>query len=50
MKKFAIIYGKKDSELQTFIVIVCVVSGVTFCGCGALAAWTFIERKKKTAA
>ena len=37
----------KDSELQTFITIVCVISGVAFCGCGILAVFYFIDKKKK---
>ncbi|MBO7196563.1 MAG: hypothetical protein J6V80_04460 [Clostridia bacterium] len=37
----------KDSALQTFIIIVCVVSGVSLCGSGAFVVWFFVDRKKK---
>ena len=37
----------KDAELQTFIIIVCVISGVAFCGSGALAVFYFIDKKKQ---
>ena len=37
----------KDKALQTFIIIVCVMSGVTLCGGGAFVTWFFIDRKKK---
>ncbi|MBE6536018.1 MAG: hypothetical protein E7677_05290, partial [Ruminococcaceae bacterium] len=36
-----------DAELQTFIIIVCAVSGVALCGSGAFVVWFFIDRKKK---
>ena len=39
--------ANKDSELQTFIIIVCVVSGVAFCGCGTLAVFYVIDKTKK---
>ncbi len=39
---------EKDGKLQTFIIIVCVVSGVAFCGCGALALWILDTRRKLT--
>jgi len=38
----------KDSELKTFIIIVCVISGVAFCGCIALTIWIFDTRRKLT--
>lgn len=37
----------KDESLQTFITIVCVVSGVSFVGGAAFVVWFFIDRKKK---
>jgi len=37
---------KKDSQLQTFIIIVCVISCITLGGFGAFAVWFFLERKK----
>ncbi len=37
----------KDAELQTFIIIVCVISSVTFCGCGTLAVFFIIDKKKR---
>ena len=37
----------KYSELQTFIIIVSVVSGIALCGSGAFVAWFFIDRKKR---
>ena len=39
--------AEKDSALQTFITIVCVISGVTFLGGGAFVVWFFIDRKKR---
>ena len=38
---------EKDDELQTFVIIVCVISGVAFCGCGALAVFFIIDKKKR---
>lgn len=38
----------KDSDLQTFIIIVCVISGVSFVGCGTLTVLYIIDKKKKT--
>ena len=38
---------QKDGELQIFIIIVCVVSGIAFCGCGTLATFYIIDKKKK---
>ena len=38
---------EKDNELQTFIIIVCVISGVAFCGCGTIAVFYIIDKKKK---
>ena len=37
----------KDGELQTFIIVVCVMSGVAICGSGAFVTWFFIDRKKR---
>ena len=37
----------KDGELQTFVIVVCVMSGVAICGSGAFVIWFFIDRKKK---
>ncbi len=37
----------KDAELQTFIIIVCVISCVALCGSGAFMVWFFIDRKKR---
>ena len=37
----------KDNELQTFTIIVCVISALSFLGCGALAVVYFIDKKKK---
>ncbi len=37
----------KDSDLQTFIIIVCVISGVSFVGCGTLTVLYIIDKKKK---
>ena len=39
--------NEKVAELQTFIIIVCVISGVSFCGCGSLAVFYIIDKKKK---
>ena len=38
---------EKDKALQTFITVVCVISGVAFCGSGAFVTWFFIDRKKR---
>ena len=37
----------RDNELQTFIIIVCVISGVALCSSGAFVVWFFIDRKKR---
>ena len=37
----------KDAELQTFTVVVSVISGISFCGCGALAVFYLIDKKKR---
>lgn len=37
----------KNDELQTVLIIVCVISGVTFCGCGTFVIWFFIDKKKR---
>lgn len=39
--------AEKNSELQIFIIIVCVISCVTLGGGGAFVIWFFIDRKKK---
>ena len=39
--------NEKVDQLETFIIIVCVISGVAFCGCGTLAVFYFIDKKKK---
>ena len=39
--------NEKVAELETFIIIVCVISGVAFCGCGTLAVFYIIDKKKK---
>ncbi len=39
--------NKKVGQLETFIIIVCVISGVTLCGSGAFVVWFFIDRKKR---
>ena len=33
--------------LQTFVIVVCVISCISLCGCGAFVIWFFIDRKKK---
>ena len=38
--------NEKVAELETFIIIVCVISGVAFCGCGTLAVFYIIDKKK----
>lgn len=37
----------RDNELQTFTIIVCVISSVALCGSGAFVVWFFIDRKKR---
>jgi len=37
----------ENAELRVFIITVCVISGVAFCGCGTLAAFYIIDKKKK---
>ena len=37
----------KDDELQTFTIVVCVISSVGLCGSGAFVTWFFIDRKKR---
>lgn len=38
---------KNNDDLQTMLIIVCVISGVTFGGCSAFVIWFFVDRKKK---
>ena len=38
----------KTGELQTFIIIVCVISGIALCGSGAFVLWFFIDRRKRS--
>lgn len=37
----------KNDELQTILIIVCVISGITFCGCVTFVIWFFIDKKKR---
>lgn len=37
----------KTAELQTLIIVVCVISIVALCGIGAFVIWFFIDRKKR---
>ena len=39
--------NEKVAELETFIIIVCVIAGVAFCGCGTLAVFYIIDKRKK---
>ena len=39
--------NEKVAALETFVIIVCVISGVAFCGCGTLAVFYIIDKKKK---
>jgi len=39
--------NEKVDQLETFIIIVCVISGVALCGSGAFVVWFFIDRKKR---
>ena len=39
--------NEKVAELETFIIIVCVISGIAFCGCGTIAVFYIIDKKKK---
>ncbi len=39
--------NEKVAALETFIIIVCVISGVAFCGCGTLAVFYIIDKRKK---
>ena len=39
--------AEKTDDLQTFIIIVCVISGIALCGSGAFVIWFFIDRKKR---
>ena len=38
--------NEKVGQLETFIIIVCVISGVALCGSGAFVVWFFIDKKK----
>ena len=38
---------EKDAELQTIIILACVISGVALCGSGAFVVWFFLDRKKR---
>ena len=40
--------NEKVAALETFIIIVCVISGVAFCGCGTLAVFYIIDKRKKS--
>ena len=37
----------KDQQLQTFIIVVCSISGVALCGSAAFVIWFFLGRKKR---
>ena len=37
----------KDGELQSFIIIVCVIASVSLCGSGAFVVWFFFDKRKK---
>lgn len=37
----------KDSKLQTFVIIVCIISCVALSGTGAFVVWFFVSRKKR---
>ena len=37
----------KDSQLQSFMIIVCIISGIAFVGCGSFVIWFFIDRRKR---
>ena len=39
--------AKANADNRTFIIIVCVISGLAFCGCGTIALFYFIIDKKK---
>ena len=39
--------NEKVAALETFIIIVCGISGVAFCGCGTLAVFYIIDKRKK---
>lgn len=39
--------NEKVAQLETFVIIVCVISCVALCGSGAFVVWFFIDRKKK---
>ncbi len=39
--------AKANADTRTFIIIVCVISGLAFCGCGTIALFYFIIDKKK---
>ena len=39
--------AKANADNRTFIIVVCVISGLAFCGCGMIALFYFIIDKKK---
>lgn len=39
--------NEEVEQLKTFIIIVCVISGVAFCGCGTLTVFYILDKKKK---
>ena len=38
----------KTNDLQLFIIIVCIISGIALCGGSAFIIWFFIDRKRRT--
>ena len=38
---------EKDSELNGFITVVCIMSAVALAGCVGLAIWVAVDRKKR---
>ena len=37
----------KDRQLQSLLIVTCIISGVAFVGCGSFVIWFFIDRKKR---
>ncbi|MBO5110078.1 MAG: hypothetical protein J6D21_05100 [Clostridia bacterium] len=39
--------NEKDADLETFIIVVCTVSGVSLCGTAAFVLWFFLDQKRR---
>ena len=46
MKKNAAELAERVDALETFLIVVCVIAGAALVGCGTLAVWVVVNKKK----